>query len=570
MPRVRLLVLALVAAVVLTSCGWLPFRSNTDWTGAVGDRDLLIEVGGVSVAFPTGVAPSGTRATIHLTQDERPAPDRFRSLSDSVELSLTDGLQPQQPVTIAIPLAEDVDAAALGEAHLLLVEATSADGSLAYSQGTLDVANRTVTATVDHFTGFRILGLDLRDLMGEVRTAIMQGLGLEYPAPDCVGEQASVKGTKYDVVSTPATHLCVEESDGDLVLTAHPGTAMPYVLATNPRTDGSTTATEASVTTATMVALARALGFTGQGGRSAVLPGTTARHVFDGAPTSVDLTLEQYPALLLMSILAKTLDTLGIGTIEELEKLRCLSDVAGTVHGSDDGVSGDDVGAFVRSFFSCAGTMGMLNPLGKVVLAALASGPAFVVTSVVGIVNEFTGQATHRVELTVTAPPRPKATIVLGEGGALTLNGTFLGRGGPSEVAALVTALGPAEAARTFRCTPQAPEMVERSWGGLVIYSLVEQFADEGSPATWEAGGISGWEWRAGGPAGITGPKGIRLGAAGSDVLAKYRADDIFSVWDDPTSISAFAGDTTDITFRLDSAGKVSAMEAGWGCDPAR
>mgnify|MGYP000921209438 CR=1 FL=1 len=87
---------------------------------------------------------------------------------------------------------------------------------------------------------------------------------------------------------------------------------------------------------------------------------------------------------------------------------------------------------------------------------------------------------------------------------------------------------------------------------------------------TATAGGISGWEWRAGGPAGITGPKGIRLGAAGSDVLAKYRADDIFSVWDDPTSISAFAGDTTDITFRLDSAGKVSAMEAGWGCDPAR
>lgn len=399
----------LAVLLCLTACTSLPHRDPNRWSGKVGESPVLAKVGEVTVAFPAGVAPAGTRATITLASDDAVAPSGLTPLSRTVDVALEGGAQPAQPVAITLPLTDDAAPEVLTESHLLLVEATSDDGTQTYSVGTVDATARTVTVSVDHFTRHRVLGLDLGAFMDEVRKAVMQGLGLEHPAPACVGTKAAVKGNTYEVRSSPATHLCLSEENGNLVVTAHPASAMPYVMTSSPKSRASTELTEASTTKFGMVRAAELLGFT-SGGKAATFPGANARLVFTGAPTAASLTLEQHPALLLMSILATTVDTMGFISIEELDALQCLTDVADWVRPGD--ISGESVGAFTRAFFTCAATFGDLTPLGKVVLAALSAGPAFIATAVIGMINEIKGEATQRVDLAVTAP-KPAPTLTL-------------------------------------------------------------------------------------------------------------------------------------------------------------
>lgn len=566
----RLLVAVLCSlSLLLASCSAPVTVDPSVWRGTVGGQEIRAEVASVTVVFPAGVAPPGTQATVRVEPVSPPPGEGTVPLSETVSVTLADGAQPQESVTLTLPVqAAGVASERLAEQYWMFVSAVDAGGE-SFSSGTFDPVAGTYTVSVDHFTGFQVLGIDLGAVLGEVRTAVMQGLGLEFPAPDCVDKQATVGNTKYDIVSTPATHLCVEERGGNLVVRASPRSAMPFRINTQPRVDGSTEATEAGVGTAGVIVFARALGFIGSGRYAAAFPGAQASFVFKGAPSSVALELEQYPALLLMAILAKTLDTLGITTVAELEGLQCLTDIVETNQALRERVDGDAVGAFARAFFSCAGTAADLSPLGRFLLAAVGAAPAFLVTSIVGILNEFTGQARYEVELTVTQG-RPAASIGLKEGGGLVIGGTMRGRQGPEEIKLLTEVLGSPDSQRSATCSPEASVLTERRWGDLAVFSLETRFVDEGSGATWEAGGISGWKYDPTLSAKtfptVVPPKGITIGTPGATVEAKYRADDIFSVWREGSSIEAFAGDTVDITFVLDSAGKVASMNSGWGC----
>lgn len=159
------------------------------------------------------------------------------------------------------------------------------------------------------------------------------------------------------------------------------------------------------------------------------------------------------------------------------------------------------------------------------------------------------------------------ARIALGEGGALNLNGTRYGRGGPKEVAALIKALGEPDDTTSRTCFKY--NMTERRWNDLVIYSLKQEFRDEGSPAVWKAGGISSWRYddtlssEAPPWASIKGPQGIGFGTTAAEVKAIYKKLEIFDVSTDGNNIDVFAGDTTGATYELDAKKRVEAMHAG-------
>lgn len=565
----RLLMAALCSlALILASCSALGLSDSSRWRGSVGGREVKVQVGAFTVLFPAEVAPAGTRATVQVMAAPQPVADRVLAFSDVVAVTLAGGLQPQAPVQLTLPVnAPDVPAERLAEQFLLFVSAEGEDGSESYTSGTFDAQSGTYSVSVKHFTGFRLLGIDLGVVLGEVRTAIMQGLGMEMPAPACAGVQAEVNGTKYDIVSTPMTHLCVEESGGNLVVTAYPGSAMPYLIRTAPQVEGVTEASELGVGTAMVIALAHALGFFDHGQYAAAFPGGQARFVFKGAPSSVALELEQYPALLLMAILTEVLDTLGITSVGELSELQCLVDIAETDSALRERLDAESVGSFIRSFFSCAGAVAELSTLGRFLLAAVGAAPAFLVTSIVGLINEFTSQARYEVALTVT---RRAAIIGLEEGGGLVIGGIRYGRKGPEEIKVLTDALGQPDAERTITCQVGAPSLIERRWGDLIVFSLTERAANPAISAVWGAGGISGWRYD---PTlstkafpRVNPPKGIVIGTRGATAEAKYRADEIFAVERDSSSVRAFAGDTVDITFDLDAADQVAAMRSGWGC----
>lgn len=401
--RMRVVTVALlVLLLLLPSCSVL---DKTTWQGRVGQGEVRARVGQAVVVFPDGVAPAGTGATVRLKSGSEASTAGVVSMSEVVEVTLDGGLQPMVPVTITIPVRTDEVAtpSVVADEFWLFVSSVEADGAESFVAGSFEPATSSYSVTVDHFSDFRVLGIDIGAAMAEVRTAFMQGIGLEYPAPGCVGKAATVQGTKYEVVSPPGAHLCVEETRGSVVLTAYPAIAMPYLVTSKPRVDGITAATEVTLGASGVIAFATALGFIGNRSKTGVFPGAEASYRFEGAPRSIELDLEQYPVLLLMVILAKTLDTLGITSIDELDGLQCLGDVAEANSSLNEGVTGEGVGTFARSFFSCAGTVGGLTPLGKFLIAAIGSAPALLATSIVGIINELPGQAARQhVDVTVT------------------------------------------------------------------------------------------------------------------------------------------------------------------------
>ncbi len=404
---------AVVAALILSGCSAAePVDDESSWTGLVGQGQVSASVGDAIVIFPAGVAPAGTGAKV--VRKPATAPDEgLVALSDTIDISLEGGLQPAQPVSIVLPVQLPASLSTKEVTDMwLFVASKRSDGQEDYASGTYDPAAKAYTVNVKHFSDFKVLGIDVGAALDEVRTSIMQGLGLEYPAPDCVGKSATVNDVKYEAVSPPGAHLCLSASNGTLVVEAYPAVAMPYLLTPKPKVDGTTAATETSLSTASLIAFARALRLIGTHSTTGVFPGAKATYRFTGQPAAVSLKLEQYPVLLLMVILAKTLDTLGLATIDKLEDLQCLSDVASTNTAVNKGINGESVGAFARSFFSCAGTLSDLSPLGRFLIAAIGTAPALLVTAIVGIINEFTGLATQRVDLTVTSL-RPTSSYLL-------------------------------------------------------------------------------------------------------------------------------------------------------------
>ena len=399
----------MVLSLLISSCSQKPSSDESEWHGTVGEGEVRAELGSVSVVFPDGVAPAGTDATVRILEpDAEVTAENTTSMSDAVEVILEDDLQPQVPVTINIPVTTSAASlSTIAESYLLLGSSTSADHSEGFFTGTLDPKSGTFSMTVDHLSKFKILGVDLDKILGEVRTSIMQGIGLEFPAPGCVGASAEISGTTYEADSSDTAYICLEGDGDSLVVSVYPAIAMPYLVSSSPETTGVTAASEVGIGTAGIIAFARQLDLIDSQNKTGLFPGAKATYTFDGTPESVNLNLDQYPVLLLMSILATTLDVLGVTAIDALDGLQCLADVAESNSRLNDGMTGEYVGAFTKSFFSCAGTVGNLSPFGTVLLAILGSAPAFLVTSVVGIVNEFSGQAHQEIDLIVT-PPEPE------------------------------------------------------------------------------------------------------------------------------------------------------------------
>lgn len=412
--RSRLLtVVLMVMSLILSSCALFNPGENTSWNGAVGDGEVRVELGPATVVFPEGVAPPGTRATVELVEAQNETRDAATTVSDTVEVTLGGGLQPQQPVQITLPVElPDVSAEKVDEEYLLFVSASQPDGSETFFSGTFDAATSSYTVSVDHFSSFKVWGVDLGSVMSEVKTAVLQGLGIEFPAPECVGKTATVNGLTYEADETSIAHLCLEEKNNSLVITAQPAVAMPYLVTSEPEVQAETSADELSLSIVGILAAARGLGFIGTDSRGAVFPGSVASYTFTESPNSIELDFEQYPVLLLMVILGRTFDALGILSIEELENLQCLADVAEAGAPVNQKVNGQTVGAFAKAFFSCAERFGELSVWGKFLLSAIATVPAVLTTSAIGIVNEITGESSQTVSVSANQPRLSKEELL--------------------------------------------------------------------------------------------------------------------------------------------------------------
>lgn len=244
-------------------------------------------------------------------------------------------------------------------------------------------------------------------------------MGLESPKPSCVGEQAKVGERTYSVIPPPQSWICLSERDGNLVVKAHSNSGIPMVVTAQPKAAGSTSSTDVKLQSAVIVALSKPLGFT-SGDQVAVSKEMSGEFEFSGAPESVVLKFEQFPALLLMSVLATAVDMLltmtavGFPLKEGLETLQCLGD-ASTAAGPGESLNGERAAKIANAFFSCVGTImngavegsavtKFVAAQAGIALSLVSSVPGFLVSSALGLIGELTGKRVTRVTLDVTNP----------------------------------------------------------------------------------------------------------------------------------------------------------------------
>lgn len=433
------------AVLVLASCSFDrdrggPSTREDSVVDELADEDLTLTLDGVVVTVPAAAAPSGTKvrvATEPSPDDTSPRlnADGVASVSPTVSVTLGDELQPEAPISITFPVADDAVTLGEGGQRVLLMRSVSRDGSVSLGAGRLDASASTFTARSDHLSRFGVFSVDLDKAMAEARTAVMQGIGLEYAEPDCTEDEAQVGDATYTTPQPAQSWLCVsgggDNGEDTLSVTASANSVIPFLVTSKPVSVMRTDVTESSVTTSAMVSMADSLGFIGSE-QAAVMPGTTATMTFSGAPDAVTVSLKQAPQLLLMAILSKTVDTvlswfqIDNTLTEALDDLQCLSDLA-TVAPAGTDLDGRAAGALTRAFFSCAGTLGgdRLSASAKVLLSIIASAPAFLAGAALGIVNEFTGDGRATVELNVTMQQDDNLGVERDDGTSVTVIDPF-------------------------------------------------------------------------------------------------------------------------------------------------
>ena len=195
--------------------------------GRIESGGSTLTLGGIEVTLPDGVAAPGTEVTLRL-DTQTGVGDAAVAVSDGISIELGDGIQPAAPITLEFPIDADAIPDADGSTASMFVRSTSG-GEMDLHRGTYDAATRTYTVEVDHLSLFQAWTFDLNALMSEVKTAVLQGMGLEFPQPDCVGRTADIGGATYSLVQPPQSWVCLEEESGDLVVRAYPNSAIPFV-----------------------------------------------------------------------------------------------------------------------------------------------------------------------------------------------------------------------------------------------------------------------------------------------------------------------------------------------------
>lgn len=409
-PRWLLVVVTVLSLLAVSACTVTPGNPNAV-EGRVLQGGTTIEFRGIVVSLPDGVAPVGTKVSLRA-ESQTGTQDAAVAVSDGISIQLGDGLQPPTPLTIIFPVDRERIPSADGSAQRLIVRATSSDGEVRLHAGTYNPEAATYTVEVDHLYNFQVFGIDLGAVLDEVRAAIVQGIGLEYPAPDCVSKTTQINDVSYNVVSPAQSWLCLESQDGELLVKAYANSAIPFIVTSRPSAKLSTFASDVKLATSTLIVIAGHLGFIGTT-QAAVMPGATAEVRFRPAPEAATLTFEQYPALLLMAILAATVDTmsevLGVKFLlkDRLDGLQCLADAA-EITGRGVALNGETVGGITRAFFDCVGPMmgEALGAKGAIIVAILGAAPGFLVSSLVGLLNEVTGGNKAEVPLDVRQPAK--------------------------------------------------------------------------------------------------------------------------------------------------------------------
>lgn len=431
MKHSRVIPVSAVASFVaicfaLTSCGFFgpkDYSPSPDATegksgAVVGEQGADLRVSGVRIVVPAGAAPTGTTVEAAFVDHQPIGLDNTNlvPLAQALKITLGEGLQPTKPLVVTIP----VDPNLIVQDQFKDMKTTVAmmiqsEGSTTpdFVSGTWDPDSGAVTGEVPHLSWVWPVQLDIAPVVQKIRDTVLQSLGVEYPQPECVDKPLVLGDTTYYATSTSQAWVCVGAPRDVLTIGVYPNSAIPFLVSTDPSSEAGVH-TDISPSTALSVAVGGALRFIDEG-QMIVMPGTEAIFTAAEDPQAMTVHFEQYPAMLLLSILTKTLDVAN-GKLErsaDLQKLAaagCFESVLDSTDSARIFTPEVAISGVVKSFYSCVGTVLDLSLPAQIVLAILSSGPQLLVASLIGAVNELTDNGNFTSTINAVKKSVPKVS----------------------------------------------------------------------------------------------------------------------------------------------------------------
>lgn len=261
-----LLTLIIAVVLVITSCSSLPQDPDDSPESDAGGETVQVEADGFvagknvdntvfSISGGPGVAVPGIDVEVEYHTGSVPeiangALDSYLNWSPgAVSLSLADGSQPQQPVTITIASAIPESFSEV-DLNNLIAFRQSDDGSvtaLPVEYASLGGGNAQFTVVTDHFSSIVIAGVDIGKWFEEAWKGVQSWFNVGGK-PDCFGDEVTISGVKYTaggavlvdssgtITNRPSETMypCIVDKNGSAGVTLHSADNISWAVRSEP------------------------------------------------------------------------------------------------------------------------------------------------------------------------------------------------------------------------------------------------------------------------------------------------------------------------------------------------
>ncbi|MDP9905573.1 hypothetical protein [Arthrobacter bambusae] len=368
-PRRRTVVfLASLVAFCLVVALVVIFRPYPSADGTVvSNSGADVTVAGARIVVPPGAAPAGSKVQASFEDRQPTGVDgtELKTLARGLKITLGDGLEPSKPLTVTMQvdksrvISEQIEDT--GKTVAMMIQSEGADHPDVVA-AKWDPTAGTVTAQIPHLTTVWPFQLDLNALMKPISDSLRQIWNIESARPGCVDKPVTINGITYTAVSPAQAWLCVEQSNGSLVVTAAPNTPVPFLVSSTP-TGAAGNRTDISAATVAALSLAPFLKPT-QSGESLMMPGATAELTLKPPASNLLIHFKQHYVMVFVTVLFKTLERIEsmVNTpiavvhdvLDTVGKAECMQTMVQTALAPN---AEEIAVGFVKSFFDCAATI---------------------------------------------------------------------------------------------------------------------------------------------------------------------------------------------------------------------
>lgn len=390
----------------------------------VDSSGFSVSIDGARATASNTVAKQGTAVHLRATTSAPPATVKsvLTPITTGAQITLGKNEQPNSPVTIRLKVNQSkVSKASWSTPKTYLVEAKSNDSSApTFLPATYDDKTGEIVTVSPHLTKFWGVQLNFDSIRNNVKTAVLAGLGISYPAPDCIPSQLSTKldGVTYSAPREWAVDPCLTSDNTGTQVRLYSRTGIPFRVIASPtatvRTEGSYAA--GSNATASIFNL-----LFSAGNKRLLAPGGTLAYYFDVNNPPQKLQFEEAPEVILVMILMATLEALipagkiGESAVRAADALQAVSTLGCMAKIVDDATNGSStwdaaaVGTMTTDFLTCAVAVALKESIG-VIWSIIAALPNLIINIARGLWTTVTGKGIFTMPIKAVAPAPVLAT----------------------------------------------------------------------------------------------------------------------------------------------------------------